>query len=214
MGFYDDDTIFKRELFKGLEWEKWLAEQMEAQGFDVDLQHLPFRKTFADSKNFMDQQDLKVGKKDIKMFHLECKSRNIKFNSPKDYPFPTIIVDTKYGWDNKKSMPVGIVIISTITKKCIVVPTSTRTFWKTEKFHDRIRDIDDVNYIVDKKYARTFDELIAKMKERIDKITKEKETQENPTKIQNKISLEIRIFLCIIEIEEKNEKNNDVDSHI
>lgn len=65
------------------------------------------------------QVDVLVYPNSLKL-HLEVKVRDIRFTSPKDFPYPDLHCETVSGWQSKRVKPIAIAAISSYTQAVVV----------------------------------------------------------------------------------------------
>jgi len=92
------------------------------------------------------------GKRDLLLFehNLEMKARDVAFVSPGDWPYDTVIVDTKSDWDQKAVKPLAYIFFSQRTRRMIWTPGGDSSRWIVDTHHDRVRGYDEAFYEVGK----------------------------------------------------------------
>lgn len=112
---------FKTRLRTGTKFEDYVAQKIAEHGFMVDR---PVE--IVNGRFTQEQKDVVVGG-----MVLEVKSRKLRFTSPQDFPYSTIIVDGAWGFDQKDKKPKLYVFVSQITGAMMVLDVEqTRQFWE------------------------------------------------------------------------------------
>lgn len=156
-----DDDLFFAELEKGYRFEKLLLERLRKDGIPaVHVTDIPRQWERAARRAYLAQYgDIAVP--DLDGVHLEVKSRNIRFTSPKDFPYPSVFVDGE-GSRGLKVVPedrIIYVLVSQITGAVVWVPPGTPT--TTRRIWDRVRDIPVLIHEVPASVMRPYEELVA-----------------------------------------------------
>ncbi len=151
-----DDEGFRRQLTTGHRWQRYVAERLRAEGLVVHESPLSFRHDFDDRHRYRNEADLVVGDQ-----RLEVKSRDRRFWSPADYPYPTALVDTVDKWDARDPEPLALLLVSQKTRTILVVPASTKEHWIEETHFDRFRQFDEVFYAIARERLVSFETLVA-----------------------------------------------------
>ena len=152
------NDIFTREVIVGNRWSRHVAATLSSLGVPCTPSPLEIELDMSKVHRFENEMDITL---DLQPGHLEVKSRALQFTSdPASFPYQTAFVDTKIGWDKKKPKPLAVILISQKTCEKVVIPTSTSDRWGTKTAIDRVRNIHECWYIVDKSLMRPFDELV------------------------------------------------------
>ena len=174
----DNHELFYKELKKGIQFQKILAQSLQAQGIEVDSPILgkeldadfsskeeydswmASRKDLkASRKKFgLKDQDLLIGKSKILC---ECKSRNIQFSDVESFPYPDIFIDTVSGYEKKQDKPKYTFCISQKTSAIIFTDTSPaeKEKWERKFIYDKKRGIKELNYSAPKALWKNFSEF-------------------------------------------------------
>jgi hypothetical protein len=153
---------YSRELFVseatiGQTYAEKVAERLRAANIACYATELTFASTDEQIKEYENEQDIVFEHMDG---CLEVKSRRLKFtDNPSSFPYPDAMVDTCSGWDKKNPKPFGVVMVSQLTDRMLVVPRSSEQNWVKKSAFDRVRQIKDVWYYANKTDMKTFDEL-------------------------------------------------------
>ena len=162
MSFGND--IFTREVIVGHKWSRYIASTLCNLGIPCTASPLEVELDMSKVHRFENEQDISLDKQPG---HLEVKSRALVFNDdPKSFPYETAFVDTKIGWDKKNPRPLAVVLVSQKTSHKLVIPTSTQDKWGTKDAVDRVRNIHERWYTVDRSLLRPFSELVDWLTER------------------------------------------------
>jgi hypothetical protein len=98
---------------------------------------------------------------DLVPYVLEVKNVSIEFGwDPKDFPFPTTIVDTVSSYEDKEEKPIAYILRSKKTGAMLTVGMSSKDRWKSKTLYDKKQQLTDNFYIVSKADLRSMDELI------------------------------------------------------
>lgn len=163
--WFQNDALFFEQLQAGHHYATTVAARLTDAGLAVGVTPMEIRANIADRARFVDEHDLTVGAADP--CRIDVKSRDLAFSSSDDYPYPTAIVDTVAGWNQKTHKPRAIVLVSQTTEAMIVVSARDAPHqWTVERRHDRVRKIHDQFYMVTRDRLRTFDELVHWLRER------------------------------------------------
>jgi hypothetical protein len=161
--WFENDTLFRQELELGHQWTERIASHLVGEGLDAIAPEMVWRQSIEDRKNFADEQDIIVRREDIL---IESKSRRLHFtDDPESFPYTTAMVDTVSGWDQKATKPRAVVIVSQMSGSMLVVPVNrTRESWGRKSAWDRVRQIEDEWYIVDRSLLVPMSDLVAWLK--------------------------------------------------
>jgi len=163
LNWFENDELFFKECQKGQKWQEYVGNYLKKQGIKVDVAELSFR----DNPNVADYSDDEAGRwavarkkmdtarkeyvntKDITILPdrvVEVKSRNLRFTSPDDFPFKTVIIDTFSGYNQKDPKPRLYVTVSQKTGAMIATNGWDSKNWLKQRRFDGIRKIWEVNY--------------------------------------------------------------------
>jgi hypothetical protein len=158
--WFDNDELFRREVANGHHWEREAARQLCEIGIPVEVAEQRVRKSVQERHLYVDSKDLLIVRGALRGHHIEVKSRNERFTCPETFPYNTVIVDTKSGWDAKAEKPIAYLDISTITRCMIWTPGDRCEPWSVHRRWDRVRGIWETNYEADRKLWKTIDSLL------------------------------------------------------
>lgn len=158
----------KSQVQMGGDWEIIAKDIIESQ-YDVDVIHdemdlTNYRQDGLD--NHPDNFDLMIGSTII-----EVKSREFEFpESQYEFPFPTIFIDGKKGWDRKveaKKEPDFVLFISRVNKKIFTIDVKEkRDKFRVEPSSDRRYGItDEPTYSISRIHLMSLDDMMTKIKE-------------------------------------------------
>lgn len=141
--WFKNRELFEKMLREGHRWEMHVADVLEGLGYDVDRP--PPIVTVGDVNNradYVDQKDITANG-----VVLEVKSRNLEFTCPTDFPYETVFVDTKSGFQAKNVKPRIYVCVSQKTKGIIALDVE-KTFddWGVARTWDSVRRINLTAY--------------------------------------------------------------------
>lgn len=157
-GWFENDQLFFEQLGIGHEWAEAVAARFRVAGITAMATPMTYRQTLADRHQYRNEIDLLVGATGAPV---EVKSRNLGFSEdPATYPYDTAFVDTVGGWDAKYPKPIVIVLVSQKTGAMLVVPASSQATWARTHTFDRVRNVQDVWYTVDRAQLLSFDALL------------------------------------------------------
>lgn len=145
--WFGNDKLFKQELIKGILWQLYVAEKFRHMGYDVNRIDISMTPGPVEKReDFVNSKDLIAGGKLI-----EVKSRNVEFTSADDFPYDTLFIDTKDGFDKKKDKPEMYVCVSQITgAACALDVSKTKDLWEVTRTWDTVRKINLVAYAAKK----------------------------------------------------------------
>ena len=149
--WFANKELFQQELAKGKKWEAIVAQELEAAGFNVTIPNCELDSIECDAER------RKAAANSVDMYVdgriIEVKSRNYRFTCADDFPFETIAVDTKDGFDRKADKPVVYICVSQHTGDMIALDVEkTREHWVVSKRFDTVRKIPVVSYDCHKKW--------------------------------------------------------------
>jgi hypothetical protein len=118
------------------------------------------------AKNSGERRHMTLTEKDIVLdlipHVLEVKNVSIEFGwDPKDFPFPTTIVDTVNSYEDKQQKPLAYILRSKKTGAMLAVGPSSKDRWGQKSLYDKKQELTDNFYIVNKRDLRSMDELVA-----------------------------------------------------
>jgi len=146
-----NEELFRSELAKGRKWEAEVGKRFVELGCNVTAEQYEFDMTgeeAAKSDEVANTVDLWVNGHIV-----EVKSRAHGFNSAEDFPYPTIAIDTKSGFDRKRDKPVVYVCVSQKTGCMTGLDVQkTREHWEEFKGWDRVRRIPWTSYVCHKRH--------------------------------------------------------------
>jgi hypothetical protein len=181
LNWFENDELFFKECRQGQKWQEYVGRYLEKQGVEVDIAELSFR----DNPNVADYSDDEAGRwavarkkmetarkeyvntKDITILPdrvVEVKSRNLRFTSPKDFPFETVIIDTVSGYNQKDPKPRLYVSVSRETGAMIATNGWASKNWRKERKFDRVRKIWEINYECPIEYWKPIDYYLPSIK--------------------------------------------------
>ena len=158
MHWIENEQLFKKELIQGFKWQLHVAKYLAKEGFEVDVPALRIRESVQDIPEFADEPDILWEKKVF-----EVKSRKIRFNTPDEFPFQGIFVDTVKGWKEKKRKPDGYICVSTLTGSMICLSGKTHWRWNELRKHDGTRNISDWFYEADRRLWVPIEKMVEEM---------------------------------------------------
>jgi len=149
----DNPELFCRELLKGYLWQLFVAERFRLCGYDVKSPPMSYQGK--DKKEeYADSKDLTVNGHVI-----EIKSRNYEFTSHLDFPYPTILIDTKAGFEAKKTKPVMFVNVCQLNgAMCALDVKKTFPQWTARRVWDRVRKVGTMTYECEKELWESVDD--------------------------------------------------------
>jgi len=153
--WFANDELFQKELIKGILWQLYVAERFRQLGCDVDHMDISLKAgPVTDRERFINSKDLIVNGQVI-----EVKSRNQAFTCADDFPFSTLFIDTKDGFDKKVDKPVLYVCVSQNTGgMCALNVADTYKHWVVEKTWDSVRKIKLTAYACRKEMWTSIDD--------------------------------------------------------
>ena len=139
----ENKELFTSELLKGYLWQLYVAEQFRQLGAKtVDCPPLAPYKGWKHSKEHANSADIVVNGHII-----EVKSRDLVFTSAEDFPFDTVAVETKQGFEAKTDKPVMYVTVCQHNGALIALDVAkTRDEWEVKRRFDTKRRIAVVSF--------------------------------------------------------------------
>jgi hypothetical protein len=150
---------YVKAFTEGHSYNKIVAKHLADSGIPCTVPELQI------AKNNEERRFMTLTEKDIVLdlvpYVLEVKNVSIEFGwDPKDFPFPTTIVDTVSSYEDKEEKPVAYILRSKKTGAMLTVGMSSKNRWRQKTLYDKKQQLTDNFYIVDKKDLRTMQELI------------------------------------------------------
>lgn len=152
------DEFFRTEVRKGYYYAAIVGLALRARGIAVELPPLALVSSHDEIAQFEDEWDLRVGTERLR---LEVKSHRKPYTGPSDFPYRSVLVDTRHGWDRKKEIPCAEVLISQQTLGMCVIPPTTKGAWTINQRYDTQRNMMEEFYEMPRELLRTFDEFAA-----------------------------------------------------
>lgn len=141
----NNPELFCSELLKGYLWQLFVGERFRLMGYEVCVPQMSY-KGLKHAKEYLNSRDLTVNGKIV-----EVKSRNYKFTSQDDFPFPTILIETKSGFEGKKDRPVMYVSVCQQNgAMCALDVKKTYNQWSAVKIYDRVRKVSSMTFQCEK----------------------------------------------------------------
>jgi hypothetical protein len=140
---------FVRNLEISQEAVELVVDWLAGYGYDVTLLPHTVAPTKEERFQHMDQGDIMIRQR------VEIKHRvDIDFQSVKDFPFDTIIVDEKYKIDKRSINTLhAYVIVNKSKTGCLVIPKNTYPNWIVEERFDSKEGAPRVFYLCPKSFA-------------------------------------------------------------
>lgn len=158
--WFKNDSLFIEQLKTGHAWQALPATYFQLKGFDVEVPELKIRDNVKQAKKFANTIDLIV-----QNLKFEVKSRTETFTSPESFQYPTILIDTVSGYNEKKEKPFAYIMVSQHTGSMLFLRSDQPDGWVIEKKFDTVRKIRDEFYLAPKAKWRPLDELVPLIKE-------------------------------------------------
>ena len=148
----DNPELFCKELLKGYLWQLFVGERFRLMGYEVHVPQMSY-KGLKHAKEYLDSRDLTVNGKIV-----EIKSRDYTFTSQDDFPFPTILIETKSGYEGKKTKPVMYVNVCQHNgAMCALDVKKTYKQWSARRIWDRVRKVGSMTFECEKGLWETVD---------------------------------------------------------
>lgn len=152
-----NNELFRSEASKGQHFAEYVALLLKNCDFNASATPLEFAATIKDRERFINEQDIIF---DDRPGCIEVKSRDLTFTSqPASFPFNTALVDTQTGWDLKNPKPLAVVIVSQRNYNVLAIKPSTQPTWTIKQSFDRVREINESWYQVNRSSLVTFSNL-------------------------------------------------------
>jgi len=158
----EDEAYFRDQCATGKSFEKFVVEKLIAAGIaDVEHEDAGFRKDISEIHKFTKSSgDLK-----IKGWPFEVKSRSENFQTPEDWRFWPMFVDTVSSFDKKLVRPTGYIFVSQSTGALMGVSSKYKDKWTVVKKWDNKRKISEQFYCVSREYVIGETRLIERLKD-------------------------------------------------
>lgn len=152
--WFDNTEGFRKRLNYGFTGEMFVVAKFVESGLFIPVWEMgEFRKNSTENtvkKVNANQKDLILYRKsDGCRFHLEIKTRNLEFQSERNYPFKTVAIDTTEGWQLKTEKPHAVIIVSNPLENyrpkyyypcgaiAVIVTKKLQEQWTVERLYDR-----------------------------------------------------------------------------
>jgi hypothetical protein len=138
---YDEqDPTFVADLLESADYVWIVAKWMSQLGYDVRIPATKIRPSATEMAKYADNGDLFITKNGAEK-RIEVKRRpDLHFQEPKDFPYPTIIVDAAHCFDNAVPKPDTYVILNSKATHAITISVaSTRNLWQLTQKYDRFK---------------------------------------------------------------------------
>lgn len=166
--WFDNDDLFFEQLRDGHLQAERVADVLRTAGLPVVVTPMEVRARVEERGAFADEYDLLVGAR--RPCPVDVKSRKLYFTGPDDFPYPTALVDTASGWEQKRRKPLAVVLISQSTGGLAVIRPSGASQWTRQRRFDNARRIHDVFLEVERERLATMDEFVAWLRAREDAV--------------------------------------------
>ena len=137
-GATKSDNAFLEQLIEGYKWQLYVLNAIQSHGYWGTVHPLRIRPDFADRADYSDAYDILVGSAPHGtsvqwMHHHDVKARTRSFETPEDFPFPTVIIEPASRFHSRgDTLPDYFTHVSRYTGKIIVVPTDDVSKWDIE----------------------------------------------------------------------------------
>jgi hypothetical protein len=101
-----------------------VADWLRSLGRVVEVKPLRVRPTAYERVEYFDEGDLLVNGNTV-----EVKQRDLDFERPEDWPWPTLIIDSAAKFDRKQPPPVAYLVTNRTITCCFIVDTRRRSEW-------------------------------------------------------------------------------------
>ena len=162
----ENEALFRRELEEGRRWQEWSAGELSLHlGLNVEVPDFEFREHIRDSGRFTANDcDLTIRGTAVGDVVLEVKSRPVYFGDALSYPYPTALIDTVDGWEQKRIEPRAVLLVSRTARRILVVPTATKPRWQVATRRDGVRGTLDRVYEIERRFLQSFAWLVNKLR--------------------------------------------------
>lgn len=151
---------YVKAFTEGHSYNKIVAQYLIDNGIPCTVPELQIAKNSGERRHMtLTEKDIVL---DLIPHVLEVKNVSIEFGwDPKDFPFPTTIVDTVNSYEDKQQKPLAYILRSKKTGAMLAVRPSSKDRWGQKNLYDKKQELTDNFYIVNKRDLRSMDELIA-----------------------------------------------------
>jgi hypothetical protein len=151
---------YVKAFTEGHSYNKIVAQYLIDNGIPCTVPELQIAKNSGERRHMtLTEKDIVL---DLIPHVLEVKNVSIEFGwDPKDFPFPTTIVDTVNSYEDKQQKPLAYILRSKKTGAMLAVGPSSKDRWGQKSLYDKKQELTDNFYIVNKRDLRSMDELIA-----------------------------------------------------
>ena len=163
----DNEALFREELEQGRVWQEWAAGELAThlRPLRVEIPDYEFREHIRDADRFtVNDCDLTIRGTAVGDVVLEVKSRPVYFGDALSYPYPTALIDTVDGWEQKRIEPRAVLLVSRTARRILVVPTATKPRWQVATRPDGVRGTWDRVYEIDRRLLQSFAWLVNKLR--------------------------------------------------
>lgn len=131
------DDVFRHDALRGDAAARLVAIELLLAGLNVQKQPLALRPDRAQAAQYDDGGvDLYVGS-----YPIQVKLRSAyRFSGPADFPFPTVIFDSRAGFERHVQKPVAYVLVSGDLHGYVVVPRRAYAHAQVEVRQDQTRN--------------------------------------------------------------------------
>jgi len=137
-GADDSDHRFIDHLVSGYKWQLYVLNAIQSQGYWGTVHPLQVRPDFGQRDDYSDAFDILVGPSPHQIgvqwtHNLDVKARTRAFESPEDFPFPTIIIEPASRFTARgELLPTHFAMVSQYTGGIIVISSESARDWSTE----------------------------------------------------------------------------------
>jgi hypothetical protein len=151
---------YVKAFTEGHSYNKIVAQYLIDNGIPCTVPELQIAKNSGERRHMtLTEKDIVL---DLIPHVLEVKNVSIEFGwDPKDFPFPTTIVDTVNSYEDKQQKPLAYILRSKKTGAMLAVGPSSKDRWGQKSLYDKKQELTDNFYIVNKRDLRSMDELVA-----------------------------------------------------
>jgi hypothetical protein len=150
---------YVKAFTEGHSYNKIVAQKLIDNGIPCSVPELQIAKNSQERRNLtLTETDITL---DLIPHILEVKNVSIDFGwDPKDFPYPTTIVDTVNSYEDKEIKPAAYILRSKKTGAMLTVGPSSKNRWKQKTLFDKKQQLTDNFYIVNKADLKTFNDLV------------------------------------------------------
>jgi len=160
----ENDDLFFKMLEAGYGWQLLPYVYFKQHGFDVQMPKLDVRDSIKTAGTYRDTLDLLVDG-----HRIEVKSRAVRFTNPADWPSNRLpaFVDTESKYDSHAEQPLAYIFVSQLTGAMVCTDgrSCAKSRWSIVSKRDRVRNINENFYAVDRQYLRSLDTLVDLLRE-------------------------------------------------